>query len=198
MKTIIEFLKTCLVGGLFVLLPLLLFYLLFSELMDVIVALATPIADLFPEETFDSLSDPLFVAIPLLLAASFIFGLALRSQILVRFGLLLERSTLMHVPMYKAVKRLSQGLVGTEGEGVFKSGLLETGDGETELVYIIEEHADGKLTVLVPLAPAGFTGSIKVVSPERLIRLDASIGDASKIVAHWGVGMSDIMGHHGR
>ena len=46
MKTIIEFLKTCLVGGLFVLLPLLLFYLLFSELMDIIVALATPIADL--------------------------------------------------------------------------------------------------------------------------------------------------------
>ena len=198
MKTTMEFLKTCFLGGLFVLLPLLLFYLLFSELMDIIVALATPIADLFPEDTFDKLSDPLFIAIPLLLIASFIFGLALRSQTLVRFGLFLEQATLMHVPLYTAVKRLSQGLVGTEGEGAFKSGLLETGDGETELVYIIEEHADGKLTVLVPLAPAGFTGSIKVVNPERLIRLDASVGDASKVVAHWGVGMSEIMGHHGR
>ena len=198
MKAVIEFLKTCLVGGLFGLLPLLLFFLLFSELMGIIVALATPIADLFPDESFENLSDPLFVAIPLLLGAAFIFGLALRSQILVRFGLLLERTTLMHVPLYKVVKRLSQGLVGTEGEGVFKSGLLETRDGETELVYIIEEHADGKLTVLVPLAPAGFTGSIKVVSPERLIRLDASVGDASKVVAHWGVGMSDIMGRHER
>jgi uncharacterized membrane protein len=198
MKAVIEFLKTCLVGGLFGLLPLLLFFLLFSELMNVIVALATPIADLFPAETFEKLSDPLFVAIPLLLGAAFIFGLTLRSQTLVRFGQLLERATLMHVPLYKAVKRLSQGLVGTEGEGVFKSGLLETHDGETELVYIIEEHADGKLTVLVPLAPAGFTGSIKVVSPERMIRLDASLGDASKVVAHWGVGMSEIMGRNGR
>ena len=49
MKTTMEFLKTCFLGGLFVLLPLLLFYLLFSELMDIIVALATPIADLVPE-----------------------------------------------------------------------------------------------------------------------------------------------------
>ena len=87
MKAVIEFLKTCLVGGLFGLLPLLLFFLLFSELMGIIVALATPTADLFPDESFENLSDPLFVAIPLLLGAAFIFGLALRSQILVRFVL---------------------------------------------------------------------------------------------------------------
>lgn len=198
MRTIIEFLRTCLVGGLFVLLPLLLFYLLFSELLDIIVALATPIAELFPEETLNRLSDPVFVAIPLLLISSFAFGLALRSQALVRLGLLIERNTLMHVPLYKAVKRLSQGLVGTEGDGVFMSGLLKTGDGETELVYIIEEHENGNLTVLVPLAPAGFSGSIKVVSTERIIRLDTSIGEASKVVAHWGIGMSEIMDRHGQ
>jgi len=193
MKTIAGFLKTCLVGGLFVLLPLLLFYLLFSEVMGLIVALATPIADLFPKGTFDKLSNPVIVAIPLLVGSSFLFGLALRSNQMRRFGSFLERSTLMHLPLYNAVKRLSKGLVGAEHDGAFRSALLDAGDGLTELVYIIEEHSDGNLTILVPLAPAGFAGSVKVVSAERITRLSASVGDASKVVAHWGVGMSDIM-----
>ena len=193
MKTIAEFLKTCLVGGLFVLLPLLLFYLLFSEVMGLIVALATPIADLFPKGTFDKLSNPIIVAILLLVGSSFLFGLALRSNQMRRFGSFLERSTLMHLPLYNAVKRLSKGLVGAEHDGAFRSALLDAGDGLTELVYIIEEHSDGNLTILVPLAPVGFAGSVKVVSAERITRLSASVGDASKVVAHWGVGMSDIM-----
>jgi uncharacterized membrane protein len=193
MKTIAEFLKTCVLGGLFALLPLLLFYLLFSELVDAIVALATPIAGLFPEDTFDKLSDPVFVAVPLLLVTAFIFGLALQSQTLTRAGGWIERTTLMRLPLYNAVKRLGHGLTGVESDTAFKSGLLQGQDGTTELVYIIEEHDDGKLTILVPLAPAGFTGSVKIVDAERLTRLDASIGDASKVISEWGFGMADLL-----
>ena len=197
MRSITKFLKTCLLGGLFALLPLLLFYLLFSELIGVIVALATPIADLFPEDTFDKLSNPVIVAILLLMSTSFILGLALRSQQLTRLGLLFEQATLMRLPLYKAVKRLSKGLVGTEDGDVFRTGLLEAGDGTKELVYIIEEHSDGKLTILVPWAPARFAGSVKVVSTGRVTPPDANIGDASRVLAHWGVGMSDIMRSNG-
>ena len=49
MKNITEFIKTSLIGGLFVLLPLILFYLLLAEMLELVVMLATPIADLFPE-----------------------------------------------------------------------------------------------------------------------------------------------------
>jgi hypothetical protein len=45
-------------GGLFVLLPILLLYLLLAEALDLIVALATPIADLFPEGTFGKVEFP--------------------------------------------------------------------------------------------------------------------------------------------
>ena len=46
MKQLMEFLKTTAMGGLFVLLPILLLYLLLAEALGMIVALATPIADL--------------------------------------------------------------------------------------------------------------------------------------------------------
>ena len=45
MKNLMEFFKTSLLGGLFVLLPLLLLYLLLAELLELVVALATPIAE---------------------------------------------------------------------------------------------------------------------------------------------------------
>jgi hypothetical protein len=51
MKNLLEFPKTSLLGGLFVLLPLVLFYLLLSELLQIVVALNTPIADFLPSMT---------------------------------------------------------------------------------------------------------------------------------------------------
>ena len=58
MKQLLDFLKTTAMGGLFVLLPILLLYLLLAEALDLIVALATPIADLFPEGTFGKVELP--------------------------------------------------------------------------------------------------------------------------------------------
>jgi len=53
MKGLIEFLKTTALGGLFVVLPVLLLYMLLGEMLGLVIGLATPIADLFPKGTFD-------------------------------------------------------------------------------------------------------------------------------------------------
>jgi len=47
MKRFTKFLKTTIMGGLFVLLPLLLLYLLLAEALPLVIVLATPIAVLF-------------------------------------------------------------------------------------------------------------------------------------------------------
>ena len=94
MKKFTDFLKTSLIGGLFVLLPLILFYLLLAEMLEFVVALATPIADLFPKGTFDRINTPVLIALLLIVGASFIFGLALRSMTLKRLGLWIEQAVL--------------------------------------------------------------------------------------------------------
>ena len=57
-------------------LPLAVCYLLASEMLGVVVALATPLADFFPEAWFQRIDAPVVVALLLLLVASFLFGLA--------------------------------------------------------------------------------------------------------------------------
>jgi uncharacterized membrane protein len=140
MKNFMEFLKTSIAGGVLVLLPLLLLYLLLAELLELVVALATPIADLFPKGTFDKINAPVLLALILIVGVSFVFGLALRSMTLRRFGLWIERSMLGRLPMYNAVKSLSRGLVGAEEEGVFRPAVLNSPDGSREIVYVIEDH----------------------------------------------------------
>jgi uncharacterized membrane protein len=185
MKQLLEFLKTSLIGGLFVLLPLVLFYLLLSELLQVVVALATPIADLFPKGTFDQVKMPVVIGIILIVGASFLFGLALRSASLRR----LDR-----LPLYNAVKRMGRGLVGAQEESAFRSGVFSSSNGEKEIVYVIEDHGDGQMTVMFPFAPASFAGSVKIVSADRIEILEASFGDASMVIAHWGVGARELLG----
>ena len=194
MKKIAEFLKTSLIGGLFALLPLVLFYLLLAEMLQLVVALATPIADLFPKGTFDKVNAPVLLAVLLIAGASFSFGLALRLMILRRLGLWIERTVLGRLPVYNAVKSLSRGLVGAKENTAFRPALLSSPDGGREIAYVIEEHGDGQLTVLVPWAPAAFAGSVKIMDSDRIEMLDAPLGDVSKALSQWGVGVRDLLG----
>jgi uncharacterized membrane protein len=193
MKNITEFLKTSLIGGLFVLLPLILFYLLLAEMLQLVVALATPIADLFPKGTFDRVNAPVLMALILIVGASFLFGLALRSMTLRRLGLWIERTAFGRLPLYNAVKSLSRALVGAKEDSAFRPAVLDSADGEREIVYVIEDHGDGHVTVLVPWAPASFAGSVKIMRSDRIEMLDASLGDVSRVLSQWGVGVHELM-----
>jgi len=194
MRQLLEFLKTTALGGVFILLPLVLFYLLLSELLQVVVVLATPIADLFPKGTFDQVKMPVVIGIILIVGASFLFGLALRSASLSRLGLWIERTLLNRLPLYNAVKRMGRGLVGAQDDSAFRTGVFSSSNGEKEIVYVIEDHGDGQMTILCPFAPASFAGSVKIVSADRIEILETSFGDASMVIAHWGVGARELLG----
>ena len=194
MKQIGEFLKTTALGGLFVVLPVLLLYMLLGEMLNLVIGLATPIADLFPKGTFDDLTAPFPVAVVLLLGVSFVIGLALRVEIGRSLGGWLERKVFDKLPVYGALKSLTKAF-GEAGEGAaFRPALLAGSDGIQELVYVVEDHGDGLLTILVPWAPTAFSGFVKIVRKDRVEMLDTNLGEASRVLSQWGVGIRDLLG----
>ena len=193
MKQLLDFLKTTAMGGLFVLLPILLLYLLLAEALDLIVALATPIADLFPEGTFGKVEFPVIFGLVLILGLSFVIGLGLRAKIARRSGRWFERTVLDRLPAYNALKSLTTGFAEAGKAGAFKAAVLTSSDGDREFVYVIEDHGDEDLTVLVPWAPAAFAGSVKIVDRDRIKFLEANLGDVSRVLGHWGVGVRELL-----
>lgn len=194
MRKISEFLKTSALGGLLVLLPVLLLFLVLTEAVQLIVALATPIADLFPAGTFDKFAHPVLLALLLLLVVSFVLGLALRLAFLRRMGGWAERSVLNRLPVYNAMKNLSRGLLGAPDEGaVFKPAVLDSTNGERRIAYLVEDHGDGYATVLIPRPPTAFAGDLVVVPRERVVLLEAGLGEVSAVISYWGLGVGDLL-----
>ena len=193
MKKITEFLKTTILGGLFVLLPVILVYLALSEVLDVLVAMATPIADLFFPGHFKESEFVVIIAIALLISLSFILGLIMLSDTGRRFGDWIERIILDKVPGYNAIKSLTKGFASSEEDSTFKPALLKSSDGEKEFVYIVEDVDDNNLAILVPWSPTPFAGSIKIIPKVRVEPLAVNMGKLTEVLSHWGVGSKDIL-----
>ncbi len=195
MKKISEFIKSTIVGGLFVLLPVVLIYFALSEAMDMIVAMATPIADLlFPPDKFEETEFPTLVALALLIGLSFILGLIMLSDTGRRLGNWIDRMILGKLPAYNAIKSITTGFANSQAESSFKPALLKSADGNKEFAYIIEDHGDGNITVMVPWAPTPFAGSVKIVPKDHVEPLAVSMAALTETLSHWGIGSKNLLG----
>jgi uncharacterized membrane protein len=187
-----NFIKTTLLGGLFILLPLMLLWLGLQEISGLLVAMATPIADLFPKGPFEDLTTPGLVAALLIIAVSFILGLAARSYLLIRIGRQIENSILEKLPMYRMLKIMSGALMNSDTSEVVPA-LVKDGSGGGDPCYVIEKHKDGRATVLLPWSPASFAGSIKVVQQSALETVPCSLDEFSRSISQVGVGVEDCL-----
>jgi len=191
-----NFLKTTVLGGLFILLPIMLLWMGLKEIGELLAIMATPIADiladLFPQDFFDNLTAPGVVAFFLIAGASFILGLAAKSKWLRSIGQTVEKSILFKVPMYRMLKIMSSALIDTSSSDV-DPALLMDGSGGGDPCYVIEKHEDGRATILLPWSPASFAGSIKVVQQSDLEILSCSIDEYSRSLSQIGVGVEECM-----
>jgi uncharacterized membrane protein len=187
-----NFLKTTLLGGLFILLPLMLLWLGLKEIGGLLEATATPIADMLPGKYFEDLVAPAVVAVVLIIGASFVLGLAARSSLLSSIGRSIENTILNKIPMYKMLKVISSSLIDSDA-GDVKPALVQDGSGGGEPCYVIEKHKDGRATVLLPWSPASFAGSIKVVQQSDLEFLDCSLDEFSRSLSQIGVGVEECL-----
>jgi uncharacterized membrane protein len=191
-----KFLKTTLLGGLFVLLPLLLLWVGLKEIAGLLEAMAAPIADLiadlFPPGIFDDLTAPGVVATALIIGASLILGLAARSAWLSSIGRKIENSVLNKVPMYRMLKVISSSLIGADS-GSVRPALIMDGSGGGDPCYVVEKYEDGRATVLLPWSPASFAGSIKIVQQSELEYLSCSLEEFSRALSRIGVGVEECL-----
>jgi uncharacterized membrane protein len=189
----INFFKSTLVNGLVILLPVVLVFLAIKEIFALLVNIATPIADLFPAGTFDHIRETEIIAVLLIVAVAFFFGLLSKIKAGRVLGHAIEKHTLYKFPMYRMLKSLVSAFLDLESEKSFKPALLENSDGDMEPVYIIEDHGRPRVVVLVPWAPTAFAGSVKLVQRDHLHRLDVTLDEFSLSLTHLGNGMSDLL-----
>ena len=160
-----------------------------SEGVGLVITLASPIIELLPAEAFDEPDERAFLAIVIIITISFLIGLFSRSESGRSLGQWFEKSTLNHLPAYDVLKKLTQGFTDSS-DNTFKPALFESINGVRDLVYMVEDHGNGKVTILLPHAPTAFTGPVKIVEQNKIELLNANLAEFTKVLGHWGVGTS--------
>lgn len=194
MKRFADFVKTCIIGGLVGILPILLAVLLVMEAIDILSAITGPIAEQLPIDELGGVEIATVVALLMILAACFLVGLVLRTRIGVASTRLVEDAVLNRLPGYTLLKTASRRIGGVEEGAVLSAGLADLhGSDSRAIVLIVEEHDDGAFTVLVPNAPTPTIGALYVLPAGRVTRLPASTAAVFNCFTQWGMGSKQLL-----
>ena len=188
----VSFIKTTVIGGLVVVIPLSLIIIIFGDLFVNLVTIAQPVAKHLP---FNELLNTIIVAILAvagIFLICFITGLIVRTSWGVSGKNWFERSVLNRVPMYSILKNLTHQFVGEEGTQFTPAEIDLFGTDCMVLGAIVEELSDGRFSVFVPITPAATVGQVYLVPASRVKRLDASLGATINTITEWGIGAEKL------
>jgi uncharacterized membrane protein len=187
-----KFLKSTIVTGLLILVPLLLLWLALGEIAGLLKAMVDPILLVLPSRFFSETFAPGVLAAIVLMVAAFIVGLVSRSRGITRMGASLERSVLAKMPVYGMFKSLSESFLDARSSN-FRPALVVAEDGSATPCYVVEECPDDSAAVLLPWSPTSFAGSVKIVPRRSLRLLRCSLQEFSRALGLMGVGIGSCV-----
>lgn len=193
-----NFLKTTLVGGLVVLLPLGLFYLLVSFLFYSISGIAKPLLGL--SDAYEAFNYPLLVdlfAFVFLVVLCFLVGLLVSTKGGQRWVDRIERRVLFKLPYYGTLREAVHQLLGNSNMNLFKVVLVDLyGTDTLTTAFMTDETMGDYVTVFVPTGPNPTSGFIYHVKRHQLRHVDVKGEEAMRSIIGVGTGSAHILNKH--
>jgi len=193
MKKLGSFLKTTLMGGLLVVLPIVLTFLLLRWVFNVVTGLIAPLTEVIVVQTSAQRIVGDILAILIIILIFFFVGLAVKT----RFGgyLLcrLEKHILKIAPGYSLFKETLKQLMGKDQRPFSKVVLGKPFGGETLMTGLVaDELPDGRFTVFFPSALNPTTGLLCHIKHEDLTHIEVTVEEAMRTIIGCGVGTSEL------
>ncbi len=187
-----NYIRTTLIGGALVVLPLFVFANLLLWLATWIVGKTAPVA----KYVALNLDLPIWVGQGLTIAAILVACFVLGAIVSTRFGnrayTWLERNTVQRVPGYKPVKEIV-GYLGKRDQNPFaRPVIVDIGDGMRLTGFLADEGAEGS-TIFMPTGPNPTTGLILHVLPSQVQRLALPGSEVLQTVISCGAGSQRLL-----
>lgn len=187
-----HYIRTTLIGGVVVVLPLFVFANLLLWLATWIGGKTAPVA----EYVATDLNLPMWVGQALTIATILLACFVLGAIVSTRFGNRafnwLERNTVQRVPGYQPVKEIVSYLGKRDQNPFARPVLVSVGDDIRLTGFLADEGAEGP-TIFVPTGPNPTTGLILHVSPSQVQRLAIPGSDVLKTVIACGAGSQRLL-----
>jgi uncharacterized membrane protein len=183
-----EFIKSTLLSGVLVILPLGLVAVIVLKIVGMLESLATPLVEQLPH----GLRFPTLIAALLLFLVCLVAGLLAQTRAGRLAGTSLEGTLLNRIPGYSMVRSITRRIGNLEEGEKYAPALVEIEDALVP-AFVVEEHADGRYTVFVPSAPTPGVGAIYIMARERVHIVDLPFLKTVKCISSWGVGSVELL-----
>jgi uncharacterized membrane protein len=193
MKTIANFVRNTLVGGILFLVPIIVLAALLGKAHAVAQKIVKPLADLAPFESVIGLDTPRFFAVLLLVLFCFLAGLFAKTAVARRFGDSLENGVLSRIPGYTLVKGMAEGMVGAD-RSLAKEVVLARIEDSWQIGFVVERIAPDHAAVFVPGSPDPKSGSVYFMGSDRIKPIDVPMASAIQVLKDVGKNSSRVLG----
>ena len=186
------FIKTTILGGLLFLFPIVFVVAIIGKALEITYKVAAPLAGLLAIDSIGGLARVQLLALVILVLICFLAGLAAKTVLAGKFMRFLEKNVLEKIPAYTLLKSKAESVLRPEDiEGM--SPILGRFDDSWQLAFEIERFAGGKVVVFLPGAPDPWSGSVSVITEDRVTRLDLTVASAADIMKRLGKGSSGVL-----
>lgn len=193
MKYVINFIKATIVGGALYLTPIAVVVVVLGKLHSAISGLLAPLAETLPLPTIAGFEPVRIMALVALLLACFAAGLFSRTDIAGKFVTWLESSILSNLPGYSMISALAHDVAGDARAGTAMQPVLARIEDAWQLAMRVERVNDELFAVFVPGAPDPKSGSVYLLTEDRLKPVDVLPRDAMRCIKGLGIGTRELL-----
>ena len=198
MKKLKSFLKTSLLGGVVVILPVAILISVSLWIFRLVTGLIEPLTRLLIKDSqLNEYVAEIFVII-LIVASCFFVGALVRTRLGDFFYRLIETRILKLAPGYSMIKETVLQIFGNREESPFSSVALAQifGNETTVTAFITDKHDDGSFTLFVPTGPNPTSGMIYHLQGKYVHPIDVPVQDAMRSIISCGAGSAKLMKGH--
>ena len=186
------FIRTTILGGLLFLFPIVFVVAILGKALEVTNKLSAPLAGLLPIDSIGGLAVVKLLALVILALICFLAGLAARTPLAGKFVKFLETNVLGKIPAYTLLKSKAESVLRPEDIGGL-CPVLARFDDSWQLAFEIERIAGSKVVIFLPGAPDSWSGSVCVMTEDRITPLDLTIKSAADIMKRLGKGSTGAL-----
>ena len=182
--------KTNLVYGLIVLVPVIFALVILVKFVEILELVAKAIG----LHTNFGATIAVFLALVVLLVLCYAAGALVRTQIGAwSFGRF-EEKVLLKIPGYRILSNILKGFAAEKVES-YKPALVQLGPPGTAVIgFVMDENDNDTITVFVPSVPALTVGALHIVERSRVTLLEVNHLDIVNCITEWGMDSSKIVG----
>jgi len=192
MKKMLGILKTTIFGGIIFLVPFIVIFAIVAKAFEIMKNLAAPLVSLAPVGPAGGVLIVNLIAIIFVVTICFFAGLAAKTSAASKVANQLETTVLSNIPFYSVIKGMVSSFSDTTSYEGMKTVLVRLDD-YSQLAFEVERLDDGTVAVFLPGAPNPWSGTVCVMTADRVKSIDASMIAATRSIRSFGHGTNDLL-----